>query len=86
MLYKNRSTSKTLEIIDTEIRLEAIVRESLALVVLDCRVENERTNWRQGATGYTVIDGFGACAHRGEGADVEGEYFMMTWWSRYIGH
>ena len=54
--------------------------------MLDCRVENEGTNWRQGTTGYTVIDGFGACAHRGEGADVGGEYFMMTWWSRCIGH
>jgi hypothetical protein len=46
--------------------------------VLDCGVEDERTDWRKGATGYAFIDSFRACADRGEVAEVERYYFMAA--------
>jgi hypothetical protein len=57
-LQEKEHKEEVRKVVDTKIRLEAIIGECLALEVLDSGVQDERTDWRKGAIGHTVIDAF----------------------------
>lgn len=77
-LQEKQDEEEVGKVIDTKIRLEAVVRKRLAFKVLHSGVENECSDWRKCTTGYTAVDSLCTCPNRGQGAYVERDCLMSA--------